>query len=237
MKHYMKLNPEPFEKIIAGQKTIELRLYDDKRKLINPEDQIVFKNIDNPFRTVQVTVSSLLNASSFEALFRYVTLSECGFSESGVTNISATSAMEKYYTLEKQKEYGVVGIKFSVDKNRSLSEIVITEDEINAFFTKNTDINESEIKEVQEWLAWHKENYTLQGLENLDECIDLFDSSVELFIDMLTNNLMEKAEEAGYCNIEDFLDRPFRAEEFFYMPNWWKTTRNELIRFYCGITI
>ena len=100
----MKLNSEPFEKIISGQKIIELRLYDDKRKLINPEDQIVFKNIDNPFRTVQVTVSSLFNASSFEVLFRCVSLSECGFSEKEVANISAASAMEKYYTLEKQKE-------------------------------------------------------------------------------------------------------------------------------------
>lgn len=30
--HVMKLNPSPFEKIVSGRKTIELRLYDDKRK-------------------------------------------------------------------------------------------------------------------------------------------------------------------------------------------------------------
>ena len=233
----MKLNPEPFEKIVSGKKTIELRLYDDKRKLIKPEDQIVFRNIENPFRTIQVTVSSLLNAGSFEVLFKHVSLNECGFSEEGATVISAASTMEGYYTLAKQKEHGVVGIKFSVDKRRSLSEIEITETEINIFLAKHTDINESKIKEVQEWFAWHKENYTLQGLDNLGEIIDLFDSSVELFIDMLTDDLMEKAEESGYRNIEDYLDRPFRAQDFFDLPNWWKTTRSELIRFYCGITV
>lgn len=30
----MNLNPEPFEKIKCGQKTIEMRLYDDRRKPI-----------------------------------------------------------------------------------------------------------------------------------------------------------------------------------------------------------
>lgn len=34
MTHYMKLNPEPFDKIASGKKTIELRLYDEKRKTV-----------------------------------------------------------------------------------------------------------------------------------------------------------------------------------------------------------
>lgn len=33
MKHQMKLNNEPFESIKNGTKTIELRLYDEKRRL------------------------------------------------------------------------------------------------------------------------------------------------------------------------------------------------------------
>ena len=34
MKHYMNLCPEPFEMIRSGKKTIELRLNDEKRKII-----------------------------------------------------------------------------------------------------------------------------------------------------------------------------------------------------------
>ena len=34
MKHEMKLNNGPFEQIKNGTKTIELRLYDEKRKLL-----------------------------------------------------------------------------------------------------------------------------------------------------------------------------------------------------------
>jgi ASC-1-like (ASCH) protein len=32
MKHHMSLKPHPFEKIKSGEKTIEVRLYDEKRK-------------------------------------------------------------------------------------------------------------------------------------------------------------------------------------------------------------
>ena len=38
----MKLDKEPFEKIKSGEKTIELRLYDEKRRKIRVGDIIVF---------------------------------------------------------------------------------------------------------------------------------------------------------------------------------------------------
>lgn len=42
MKHQFKLNNFPFEKIANGTKTIELRLYDEKRQKLNVGDEIVF---------------------------------------------------------------------------------------------------------------------------------------------------------------------------------------------------
>lgn len=42
MIHKMNLNPEPFGMILSGQKTIELRLNDEKRKLIKVGDRIEF---------------------------------------------------------------------------------------------------------------------------------------------------------------------------------------------------
>ena len=46
-KYYMKLYSVPFKKIKDGTKTIEMRLNDDKRKLINIGDTIEFKNIES----------------------------------------------------------------------------------------------------------------------------------------------------------------------------------------------
>ena len=42
--HHMNLNPDPYEMIKNGKKTIELRLYDEKRRKIRPSDEIVFTN-------------------------------------------------------------------------------------------------------------------------------------------------------------------------------------------------
>ena len=41
-EHIMKLNPSPFEMIRSGKKTIELRLYDEKRKCISNGEGVNF---------------------------------------------------------------------------------------------------------------------------------------------------------------------------------------------------
>ena len=45
--HEMKLHSSPFEMIKSGKKTIELRLYDEKRQLIKEGDIIIFTNTSN----------------------------------------------------------------------------------------------------------------------------------------------------------------------------------------------
>ena len=47
MKHEMKLNNVPFERIKNGTKTIELRLNDEKRQLLKIKDLIEFTNRTN----------------------------------------------------------------------------------------------------------------------------------------------------------------------------------------------
>ena len=42
--HKMKLNSTPFEMIKNGEKTIELRLFDEKRQQLKAGDKIVFTN-------------------------------------------------------------------------------------------------------------------------------------------------------------------------------------------------
>ena len=44
MVHEMRLNDEPFQAIKDGTKTIEMRLYDEKRRMIQVGDVIRFTN-------------------------------------------------------------------------------------------------------------------------------------------------------------------------------------------------
>lgn len=46
MKHKMKLRSQPFNMIRSGQKTYELRLYDENRQLIQVNDEIEFSCLD-----------------------------------------------------------------------------------------------------------------------------------------------------------------------------------------------
>ena len=105
----MKLNPAPFEMIKSGQKTIELRLYDDKRQLINAGDEIVFTNtVTN--ETLSVLVLKLHRFDSFEELYKSLPLLKCGYTSEMLAEASHTD-MEKYYSVEEQELYGVVGIE------------------------------------------------------------------------------------------------------------------------------
>jgi RimJ/RimL family protein N-acetyltransferase len=58
--HKMTLQPEPFEKILSGDKRMEFRLYDEKRQRITLGDSIEFTHSEDPSRTVQVKVVGYL---------------------------------------------------------------------------------------------------------------------------------------------------------------------------------
>ena len=72
MTYYMRLNPEPFDKIASGRKTIELCLYDENRKLVKPNDEIIFTHIQDPCRSISVIVDSVITAASFESFFKHM---------------------------------------------------------------------------------------------------------------------------------------------------------------------
>lgn len=110
--HEMKLNPSPFEKIKSGKKTIELRLYDEKRQLVKEGDSITFTNILNGEK-MSATVMKLHRFDSFDELFKSLPLLQCGYTAETVGN-AHPSDMEKYYSVEKQKKYGVVGIELKL---------------------------------------------------------------------------------------------------------------------------
>ena len=113
MEHIMNLNPKPFSMIKEGKKTIELRLYDEKRKLISVGDTIKFINIENENDILIVEVKDLYLFDSFEMLYKKLPLLECGYTEDNIKE-AQPSDMEIYYSKEKQSQYGVLGIKVAL---------------------------------------------------------------------------------------------------------------------------
>ena len=68
MAFEMKLNDEPFQKIVDGEKTIELRLYDGKRRRRDLGDFIIFSRFSNPDEKIAVKVKALYRSNSFREL-------------------------------------------------------------------------------------------------------------------------------------------------------------------------
>ena len=100
MKHKvmnMKLNEVPFEKIKNGTKTIELRLYDDKRRQIKIGDSICFQS---KREKLTVTVKALHIFNSFEELYAALPLDKCGYSKQE-TAAASPDDMLAYYTKEQ----------------------------------------------------------------------------------------------------------------------------------------
>lgn len=107
--HNMKLDPEPFEMIKSGQKTIELRLFDEKRRKIKAGDEITFTN-NATGEQLRAAVVKMHRFPDFEALYQALPLMKCGYTEQTVAE-AKPSDMERYYALDAQKKYGVVGIE------------------------------------------------------------------------------------------------------------------------------
>lgn len=91
-----------------GSKRIELRLYDEKRKLIKVGDQIRFlkeSNLDDYF---DVKVVKLLRYNTFLELFNDYDITI--LADKSMTKEELLSDLSQFYTDEKQKQFGVVGI-------------------------------------------------------------------------------------------------------------------------------
>ena len=112
--HHMKLHSSPFEMIKSGEKTIELRLFDEKRQKIKVGDKIIFTNTVTG-ETLTRIVAKLHCFDSFDALYKFLPLLQCGYTPEDIDRAHPAD-MEQYYSLEEQKKYGVVGIELVLDE-------------------------------------------------------------------------------------------------------------------------
>lgn len=101
--HKMTLKQPYFDLICAGRKTIELRMYDEKRKEIKIGDKIEFTNQD---KKCTADVKGFVRAQTFADLFEYIDVKDAGFDNAD----KAIEIMQEFYDLDYQKKIGVVGI-------------------------------------------------------------------------------------------------------------------------------
>ena len=109
MQHSMRLQSEPFDMIKSGQKTVEMRLFDEKRSMIKVGDTIAFSHYGCDEEVIFCRVTALYRFDSFAELYAVLPLTSLGYTAETAKTATYLD-MEKYYSPEEQSRYGVVGI-------------------------------------------------------------------------------------------------------------------------------
>lgn len=112
MKYEMKLQPKYYNFILNGTKRIEIRLFDEKRQQIKIGDTIKFLKEPNLNESFNAKVIGLLRYNTFEDMFWDFDISV--LSDKSMTKEELINTLEQFYTKEKQKQYGVLGIRIEL---------------------------------------------------------------------------------------------------------------------------
>ena len=108
--HRLRLATTSFNSIVSGTKTIESRLFDEKRQLIQLVDMLIFVNRDATNQTATAGVVGLLRYETFHELFSRNDLAKFG----GENVDWLEKQISEFYSDEQQKQTGVVGIEFEL---------------------------------------------------------------------------------------------------------------------------
>lgn len=112
MRYEMRLNKLPFEQMLEGKKTIEIRLNDAKRKLIAVGDEILFSNRDNENQTIVKKVVNLRLYNSFAEMANNENCVQAGFNK-GYTVEDVVDCYHTFYTQDEEKQFGVLAIELN----------------------------------------------------------------------------------------------------------------------------
>ena len=103
-EHTMHLRKVYFDLFLRGEKTVELRLLDEKRKKIQLGDTIRFICNENENESFVMTVWGLVIAKTFNELLEIIPATKCGFPDAE----TAVQTIEQFCPADKQD--GVLGI-------------------------------------------------------------------------------------------------------------------------------
>lgn len=105
--HIMNVKDKYYNLLKSGKKVIELRLFDEKRKLIKVGDVVKFYNASNENDNFQASVTALHRAENFDELCSIISPIKAGFE----SKESLLKVLEEFYPIEKQNKIGVIGIE------------------------------------------------------------------------------------------------------------------------------
>ena len=108
--HHMNLNPFPLEKMLSGEKRVEIRIFDEKRQKIRIGDFVEFTSTEDEHHKVKIKVKALLNYPTFSDLVDDMPSDYFAHKDKDVLK----KRIYRFYTKSQEEKYGVLGIKFDL---------------------------------------------------------------------------------------------------------------------------
>ena len=106
----MSLRPEYYEMVKSGEKDIELRLYDEKRRRMHNGDIVLIFNAQNRNDYIHAKIVRMHIAKSFADLNTKISMPRTGFASLN----ALMAAIKKFYDAEMESKYGIVGIELEI---------------------------------------------------------------------------------------------------------------------------
>lgn len=105
--HHMHLHPDPYRMIATGQKTVEVRVADPKRRRVAEGDVIMFYPERGTYESVHVVVEKVITRETFVDIFEHVEPSEVGYSELQ----DALRVLSEIYSESEEMRHGAIAYR------------------------------------------------------------------------------------------------------------------------------
>lgn len=116
MIHKMGLYGEYFQSIIEGEKKVEVRLNDERRRKINVGDMIEFIKVPQQDEILKVHVTGIRKYDTFKKMYEDIPFKD--FDCEGWTLNEMIDGTYEIYTPEQEKEWGTLAITISfIERN------------------------------------------------------------------------------------------------------------------------
>lgn len=109
MKHKMGLYETYFNQIKEGKKTVEVRLFDQKRRRIEVGHTIEFIKLPEQNDSLNVEVTELRNFDTFKQIYENIPFEDLG--GEGWLLEEMLQGTYEIYTPEQEKRWGVLAIR------------------------------------------------------------------------------------------------------------------------------
>jgi ASC-1-like (ASCH) protein len=116
MEYKMGLYKEPFDSIKTGKKTVEVRLFDEKRRKLNIGDTITFTKVPGNSETLTVEITEITVYPSFRKMYESIPATD--FDASGDFIDEMVENTYEIYTPENEKKCGTVAIRVKLLKKQ-----------------------------------------------------------------------------------------------------------------------